>query len=226
MFYPPKYPSTPHWPLSMSKGRDDKLLKDPSLFLGQEVVITEKLDGSNVALWKGNVYSRSTGQPANEGWYGMVKKYHAWKTVGSDVDHVIYGEDIAAKHSLDYTVDKSQTFNGFAIRRVNHDAPNTPENGWFLHWDATVKELNELGFNRVPVLFRGKFNDMNEVAQFFNDHLGKPSAFGIEKEGFVMRVVNAFQATDFATSVCKFVRPNHVQTDKHWRQSWTWNGLT
>lgn len=29
-----------------------------------------------------------------------------------------------------------------------------------------------------------------------------------------------FSRDDFHLNVCKFVRPNHVQTDKHWRKNW------
>ena len=49
-----KYPSTPYWPWSPSMAPNDKIITDPSVFVGPEVVITEKLDGSNyvVSRWR------------------------------------------------------------------------------------------------------------------------------------------------------------------------------
>ena len=42
-----KYPRTPYWPWSPSIGRDDGVHPDPSRFVGESVVVTEKLDGGN-----------------------------------------------------------------------------------------------------------------------------------------------------------------------------------
>ena len=39
------------------------------------------------------------------------------------------------------------------------------------------------------------------------------------KEGN-MRLVNEFPINEFPHSVCKWVRPNHVQTDEHWTRNW------
>ena len=38
-------------------------------------------------------------------------------------------------------------------------------------------------------------------------------------EGYVVRLSNSFNYDDFKYSVAKFVRPNHVSTDKHWKFS-------
>ena len=40
-----KYPRTPYWPYSPSIGRDDGVHSDPSRFVGEPVVVTEKLAG-------------------------------------------------------------------------------------------------------------------------------------------------------------------------------------
>src|SRR3546814_4819825 len=53
---------------------------DPKFFLNRPVVITEKLDGGNTCLWNGQVYARSVESPANDGWFAMVKKHHAWRS--------------------------------------------------------------------------------------------------------------------------------------------------
>jgi len=35
-------------------------------------------------------------------------------------------------------------------------------------------------------------------------------------EGYVVRRAASFAYEDFQTSVAKWVRPNHIQTDEHW----------
>jgi hypothetical protein len=47
-----------------------------------------------------------------------------------------------------------------------------------------------------------------------------PSAYGKTKEGIVIRVADSFKLDDFPNYVCKWVRPNHVQTDEHWTKNW------
>ena len=76
---PPRYPRTFHWHESPEVHADDSYHGNPNVFVGQEVVITEKLDGGNTCLWNGDVYARSTSTPSNDGWFAMVKKHHAWK---------------------------------------------------------------------------------------------------------------------------------------------------
>ena len=45
-----KYPRTPYWPFSPTIGRGDTVHADPERFVGHPVVVTEKLDGSNVLI--------------------------------------------------------------------------------------------------------------------------------------------------------------------------------
>lgn len=60
-----KYPSTPYWPWSPEAGRGDDVHADPSSFVGDAVVVTEKLDGGNTLLHAGRVYSRSVSVPSD-----------------------------------------------------------------------------------------------------------------------------------------------------------------
>lgn len=58
-----KYPSTPYWPWSPSIGRGDDVHANPDRFVGEDLVVTEKLDGGNTLLHAGKVYSRSVSAP-------------------------------------------------------------------------------------------------------------------------------------------------------------------
>ena len=63
-----KYPRTSYWPWSPQIPADGLQVADPSVFVGLEVVVTEKLDGSNTLLHRGEVYGRSVSTPSSAPW--------------------------------------------------------------------------------------------------------------------------------------------------------------
>ncbi len=216
---PLKYPSTMQWPHSEKIHRDDSVHKWPHFFLDKEVVITEKLDGGNTCLYQGNVFARSVDAPSTAGWMAMVKKYHGWKTAPGAVPQydpvlALYGEDMYGIHSIEYeAMLREETYRPFAVRNMVTDM--------FLPWDSVEWYAEMLGMKPVPVVFRGKFQEVADITVFFRDHLrSSPSALGGEKEGFVMRIVDEFHAHDFPVAVTKYVRAGHVQTDEHWTRNW------
>jgi hypothetical protein len=215
MDYPPKYCSTPHWPWSETVHRDDTVHIDPEGFVGHEVVITEKLDGGNTCLWNGEVYARSTSQPSRAGWMAMVRKHHAWKTVGADPSLVLYGEDLYGIHSIEYEpMLEDQTYRLFAAREMSATQDR------FLEWDFVEAEAAVLQVPTVPVLFRGVFDSTKSITEWFVKNLRDPSSIGGPREGFVMRHVGAFATSEFSQKVAKYVRAHHVQTDQHWTKNW------
>ena len=112
---PPKYPRTLYWPNSPTVAEDGNRLGDPSRFVGEPVVITEKLDGSCTLLHQGAVYARSVNAPSTAKWLAMVKKHHAWKM--TEPDAFLYGEEIYGVHSIEYgPVPEDETFYAFALR--------------------------------------------------------------------------------------------------------------
>lgn len=216
MSTPPKYPSTPHWPFSETVHRDDSVHTNPELFVGHPVVITEKMDGGNTCLYRGEVYARSVAAPSTAGWMAMVKKHHAWKLAHRMEHHyAIYGEDIYGVHTLEYDpVRESETFRVFAIRDTAMGRT------WFEPWWLVEDICDRYGFLTVPVVFKGQFESVDEITEFFRTKRAEGSALGGECEGFVMRREHGFDASMFPLTVCKYVRPNHVQTDEHWTKNW------
>ena len=59
----------------------------------------------------------------------------------------------------------------------------------------------------MPVLYRGIY-DENFLRNYKIDTT--------KQEGYVIRLASSFQYEDFATSVAKWVREDHVTTDEHW----------
>lgn len=205
-----RYPKTPYWPWSPSIGRDDDVHRDPGRFVGEAVVVTEKLDGGNTLLHAGNVYGRSVAAPSEAKWMAMVKKHHAWKVNEPDV--FLYGEDIYGVHSIEYgPVPENETFHAFALRGAG---------GVF----ASFAELEAYAKQReipvVPVLFKGRFRSIDELCAFVEHAHGEPSVLGGEREGVVLRLAGGYPTQEFASNVCKSVRVGHVNTDEHWTRNW------
>lgn len=204
-----KYPRTLHAPWSPCVHDDDKTHSSMHAFVGKRVVVTEKIDGGNTTLYNGDVYARSVTMPASDGWFAMVKKHHAWKTYG--VEKRFIGEDIYGVHSIEYdAVAQEDTFQLFAV----------VQDRMFLDWDTVCRLANEYSMCLAPVVFDGVIETVEELKQIMLDVLKKPSALGGECEGSVVRVAEAFHEDAFSECVAKIVRPDHVQTDQHWRKNW------
>jgi len=76
-----------------------------------------------------------------------------------------------------------------------------------------------LGINPVPVLYSGVWDEA--AIRNLSNGLNL-----VETEGYVVRLADSFHYDDFGSSVAKFVRADHVKTDKHWRsQQLVPNGL-
>jgi hypothetical protein len=90
----------------------------------------------------------------------------------------------------------------------------------WLSWDDVVAHAKSLDMLPVPVLFRGTFNNVKDITDFFESEISKPSMLGGPREGFVMRYAIGFTDDYFTTCTSKYVRRGHVQTDEHWTRNW------
>ena len=205
-----KYPRTPYCPFSPSLSKD-ALVSPMTTFIGTPVVITEKLDGSNVMLHQGAAYPRSVTSDSRQPWLGMVRKHHAWKTTDYP-DIQFYGEDLYGVHAIQYdAMLEEQTFRLFAVRQ---------ENTW-AGWNEVQKWANLIDVMTVPLITEITFDSMQQAQLMITDLMKKPSAIGPEKEGIVIRKACAFEEQQFQESLCKAVRKHHVQPDAdHWSRNW------
>lgn len=207
---PGKYPRTPYLDISPS-GAADRPTTPIANFAGRPIVITEKLDGSNVLLHNGSARPRSTTAQGRAPWLAMVRKHTAWRTIALPDLH-LYGEDIYGVHSIRYEpMPENRTFYLFAARR----GPN------WLSWLQVQQHARNISATTVPVLFNGRIDDPRQLAQTVRELAASPSAIGPQREGIVIRVADAFTDAEFHHSVAKYVRPNHVQPDEqHWSTRW------
>lgn len=194
-----KYPRTLHLPWSPGRSRDDLILRDCRAFVGEEVVVTEKMDGEGTTMHRNGVHARSTTHtphPARH-WVCALQGRIAHRI---PQDRRLCGENVFAAHSIPYRGLPSYYL---LFGAVDGDR--------FRSWDDTVAIAQELDLATVPVLWRGVWNEASVRAAAW----WRPT-YSAKSEGYVVRVARAFDTTEFPRAVAKYVRAGHVQTDDHW----------
>lgn len=198
-----KYPRTYHLPWSLGVQSDDKYAKDLSRFKGKRVIISEKMDGENTTMYEfyqSGIHARSTSS--------VVDKTREWcKAVQIAIAQEIQGlrlcgENMAYIHSIEYD-DLISFFYLFSVWDI--------ETNTCLSWDDTIELANVLDLATPKVLYDGIWDEAL-FEKMYND-------MDFEKmEGYTIRLADSFHYNDFEYSLVKAVRPNHVQTDEHWRK--------
>jgi hypothetical protein len=196
-----KYPRTAyvHWSPGLE---DDAIMVDPEdiFYNQQKVVITEKMDGENTTMYRDFIHARSieSGYHPSRTW---VKNF--WSQFAHDipVGFRVCGENMYAVHSIKYD-DLESYFLGFSLWIGNRCSS----------WAVTTEWFNLFGIPTVPVLFEGTWDEAKKLLPSIEAQVGD------SMEGYVIRSASEFTAMEFQKSVFKYVRPNHVQTTRHWKQ--------
>jgi hypothetical protein len=196
-----KYERTFHLPWSPGMHDNDKALKDASLFHGKRIVVSVKMDGENTTAYSdGHIHARSIDSRGGED-RAWVKKFLTENVCFNlPAGWRICGENVWAEHSIHYD-NLPSYFMGFSL---------WTDKNVCLSWDETLEYFELLGVTHVPVIYDGLFEQCNFP------QIEKSMDFS-SNEGYVVRLAESFKYGDFRKSVAKFVRPNHVQTTKHWR---------
>jgi len=204
-----KYNRTYHLSFSEGATSDDRIAKDSSNLIGEEIVITEKIDGENCGMISEGVYARSHADFTTSPWSVQVRQLHS--VIKNDIpkDMFLFGENMQGIHSIEYSK-LTSPFYLFGIR----------ENNIWLNWQQVEDWAFLLNIPTVPVLFKGKVNSFDELKELVDDLTSKKSKLGGELEGIVVRNDGIFHNDDFKDNVQKWVRKNHVQTDIHWTKNW------
>ena len=195
-----KYPRTPHLPWSQGRTADDTSVDSVAhLEALPEVVVTEKLDGENTTMYSDFIHARSLeGAPhPSRTW---VKRFHATIRGAIPPGVRVCGENLYARHSIAYS-ELPSYFLVFAIC----------EREQVLSWDDTLEWCELLGFEPVPQLYRGPW-DEDAIRRSWTGI----SRFGGEQEGYVVRNAGVFPFSAFGRNTAKFVRAGHVTDEEHW----------
>ena len=205
-----KYPRTPHLPYSPGCTFDDRRIISVESFLNTPIVLTEKMDGSNVCLECDACFARSHSSVLRHPSFDAFKAFHAVvkSRIGEGIQ--IFGEWLYARHSIFYDTLPAY-FMAFGVRDV--------KSGQWGSWEEVELWADELGVVSVPVLdlVDGIEND-RQLRNLIETHACMSSRFGNQREGVVVRVASGFLDSEFEKSISKWVRANHVQSDKHWKR--------
>lgn len=193
-----KYPRTHHLPWSDGVNDDDRVIGSLDAFLGQRVIVTEKMDGENTSLYRDYTHARSVdgrSHPSRD----WVKQF--WSGFSADIPEGwrVCGENLFAKHSIAYR-NLPSYFMGFSI---------WTERNVCLSWDETLEWFALMGVTPVPVLYDGVFDERAIRALY-------DAKDWETREGYVLRVADEIPYGEFRSKVGKFVRKGHIQTTKHW----------
>lgn len=191
-----KYPRTRHLPWSPGATHDDIVAPGLAFFAGQQVVVTEKMDGENTSLYPDHIHARS-----------LDSRHHPsrdWvKGLHGQICHLIpegwrlCGENLYAEHSIPY--DGLPSF--FMLFSIWDDRNRC------LSWADTLEWAALLDLAVVPTLYEGVYDE---------DGLRELLLDAETVEGYVVRLAAQFAFEDFGQAVAKWVRANHVRCDQHW----------
>ena len=163
-----KYPRSYHLYFSPGATSDDRIAISTDSLINTEIIITEKMDGSNTAIMNKGVYGRSHGDYTQNAWDRPM--WDLWNLIKRDIDDGLYlfGENMYGIHSIEYTKLKSY-FYLFGIRS---------DDVW-LSW-STIEEYSYLlNIPTVPVLFKGIVKSDSELRKLVEDLSNQPSALEI-----------------------------------------------
>ena len=202
-----KYPRTPYLPYSPGLSSKSQVIETLDRLTTNPVIMTEKMDGSNVCLTRHHVYARSHSGPPTHPSFDFIKAWHASVRYQIPEGISLFGEYCYAIHSIQYFTLPFPFFL-FGVR-------DDKKEEW-VSWPAVETIASRLGVPTVPLLFRGALLDAAGLEKLVLEFAGQPSIHGAEREGIVVRRKFEFPCSEFELSVAKYVRPNHVQTDEHW----------
>lgn len=192
-----KYPRTYHFSFSEGATSDDKITEDDFLLKNKKIVITEKMDGENTTIYNNYWHVRSLTSSHQEYHSKLIRRMQEFQYLIPD-NLRICGEDLCVKHSIYYD-NLPDIFLAFSVW----------ENEICYFWEDTLEICDMLEIKTVPVLYEGDF-DLDLIKEIAKKVVKEG------KEGIVVRSFDKFLYKDFSKNVMKFVRKNHVQTDKHW----------
>ncbi len=191
-----KYPRTRHLPWSPGAGPDDQFTEGIEPFIGQRVIVSEKMDGENTTLYADHVHARSIDSQHHPS-RNWVKALHGRIAFQIPSGWRLCGENLYAVHSIAY----EQLPSYFMLFSI------WDENNRCLDWETTLEWAARLELRTVPVLYDGAFDQ-----DWFDTFDCNPKT----SEGYVVRLADGFSFDAFGRSVAKWVRAGHVQTDEHW----------
>ena len=206
-----KYARSLHVPFSPGTTSDDRLQTWEQFreFLNTELIITEKLDGSNVCLTRTNVFARSHSGPPDHPSFLPLMRFHKILKERIPDGLSIFGEWAFAVHSIKYRM---------MIHPLNIFGVRDDKTGVWWDWDDVVMMASELDLITVPMLLRGSFHDEKLLISIIEEFASYSSVYGPIREGLVLRkACDISQPNECFGGLAKWVRKDHV-CGEHWKK--------
>lgn len=231
-----KYPSSRHLPFSNIGDKDDTYYRNVDTFLDIPLVMTHKIDGSNAMIIKDidNPVRARNGKQANHDSFDLLKDMYWDRNLHEKMtDNIqVFGEWTYAKHSIHYGCDCEEEcvdigpnlsdlvgvdderayFQVFGVYHMEYDI--------WLSWPKVEEVADELGLPTVPVIYV----EENDEPTYTNKNMLYDEVYNEARkvvdnggEGIVIRTKYPYHYGQFEMKLGKYVRKNHVKTDKHWK---------
>jgi len=147
---------------------------------GDNITITEKLDGANASFKKENGIIKAFSRNTELNVENNLKGFYQWTQtldVNSLLDNVIYFGEWLIRHTIKYQLDKLNQFYLYDIYNENYNT--------YLDFSFIEYEANKLNINLIPLFYKGEYQSFEHLKSF----VGK-TVFGEEKgEGIVVKNV-------------------------------------
>ncbi len=205
-----KYPRTPHLEYSPGKHRDDRQWETSDHLIGKPLTITEKLDGSGVCLTTQNLYARSRNDGPTHPSFAAL--WPIWASIRSQIEPNIslFGEWCYAVHAVTYPkIGAGPWLYLFGAR-------NEQTQTW-ASFQQIQTYAQTLQLPTVPIDTQFTPETHEELKTTILETSKKPSLFGPEREGLVIRVTGTYPNNEFDQNIAKWVREGHV-AGEHWQK--------
>lgn len=211
-----KFKAYPKIPAFGYDGTDD--------ILDGDVVITPKIDGSNVAVWLTNDSYKAARRNGflnrDNGSFQVFEDFleREWKSnvamqeMASRTDAlVIFGEFTNNQNKLKYERKEPIIIFDTAYTTVDEQGDTHLR---FNPFDYTQAVAEQLGWPIVPVLFQGPGRDIGNVEQLIESYLNKPSVLGgPNEEGVVVKSYG--RTTKYGRNYfCKLVTAEYAESKR------------
>ncbi len=199
-----KYPRTLHLPWSEGRTDDDKV-HPKNWWPIWDMMATEKMDGENTTIYPdGYMHARSIDSEHHESQDRLRSEIQRW-CYELPPGYRVCGENLTAKHSIKYS-ELDDIFQVFSIWEGNR----------CLSWAETEEWCDLLDLTVVPVIHRETYPIWN-MQDTHASWLQWCDQNGDESEGYVVRPQQEFTMAMFSQMTGKYVRKDHVTSDRHWK---------
>ena len=203
-----KFPRIGHLSYSPGINKDD-IFGTVTLPSDRHFMLSEKMDGSNVALTRDEIFARTHAHPPSHPSYDALKALHAGIRFLIPEGHTVFCEWCWAIHSIEYDGLPNPPLFMLGVRRE----PDT----WL-----SLKDREDLAkilkISKIPAIWAGSLKSEKDLEQMVEYFMKSPPIFGPVREGIVVSCTDEFKDSDWNDLTAKWVRAGHVQTDEHWLQ--------